>query len=80
MTIPGFAAEAALVGVRRRYVANASGITGAGARVRPQLVRRPNDDCIPGCICVSPINCPCCNSFPWPPWPFPGTDTVSGIL
>ncbi|NES82678.1 MAG: hypothetical protein F6K10_15420 [Moorea sp. SIO2B7] len=24
-------------------------------------------NCIPGCICVSPINCPCCDSlFPWP--------------
>jgi len=80
MMIPGFTAETALLSARHRYVANAAGSTGADARVSPQLVRRPKDDCIPGCICVSPINCPCCNSMPWPPWPVSGADTVSGIL
>jgi hypothetical protein len=30
--------------------------------VIPQM-RIRNPDCIPGCICFSPTNCPCCESI-----------------
>jgi len=71
--LPGFTAEDALYVSAKAY--NAAGLRAAApSGLQPQLRRRPpNDDCIPGCVCVSPINCPCCSSMPWP-WPWPGPD------
>jgi len=71
MSMPGFGAEEGLGASRQRYRTSTAGSAAAGAVVQPQLqlLPRPKGNCIPGCICVSPINCPCCNS--WWPWPWP---------
>jgi hypothetical protein len=67
--LPGFTADDAVYASRTTY--NAASLRAAThSDLLPQLRRWPKDDCIPGCICVSPINCPCCNS--WWPWPGPG--------
>ena len=67
MNLPGFTAEAAL-GRASNYYGSASNSAGGGsvtAQLRP--IRNPfKPNCIPGCICVSPINCPCCTDFPLP--------------
>ena len=66
--IPGFTGEASLYISETQYNMAARGRSRANANLLPQLIRRPEDECIPGCICVSPINCPCCQSLlqPWP--------------
>lgn len=51
----------------------------AKADVRPQFRMWPKDWCIPGCICVSPINCPCCVSIVWP-WPYPWLGPNNGPI
>ena len=66
MNIPGFTAEDSLYMSRRQYNMTGTKSLAAKADIRPQIRRRPSEDCIPGCICVSPINCPCCKSLPWP--------------
>ena len=66
--IPGFTAEDSLYIGRTQYSTTTFRFLGAKADIRPQIRRWPMDDCIPGCVCVSPINCPCCSSIGWPPW------------
>ena len=66
MNIPGFSAEDSLYKSRTQYNMTATKILAAKAGIRPQIRPRPKDWCIPGCICVSPINCPCCTWWPWP--------------
>ena len=70
MNMPGFTAEASLYAVRTKYRMASAGFFAANGNIQPQLRRTPGD-CIPGCICVSPIDCPCCDSWPWP-WPQDG--------
>jgi hypothetical protein len=63
MNIPGFTAEASLAKSVERYALVPVRATSAfGGALIPQL-RRLEQPCIPGCICVSPIDCPCCNSI-----------------
>jgi hypothetical protein len=75
MNIPGFTAEASLAKTIGRYTLVPIRATGAfGRALIPQQIRRlgtPNQPCIPGCICVSPFGCPCCDSIGWP-WPTTG--------
>ena len=66
MNMPGFTAENSLYRSRKQYSVTATKFLSSTADIRPQIRRWPPEDCIPGCICVSPINCPCCNSWPWP--------------
>lgn len=70
--MPGFTAEASLYTSGTQYNMNATRFKKAGADIRPQLRPWPKDWCIPGCVCVSPINCPCCDSIGWP-WPMEST-------
>jgi len=67
--IPGFTAEDSLYIGSTQYSTTTYRFLGAKAEIQPQIRRRPTDGCIPGCICVSPINCPCCGSIDWPQWP-----------
>jgi hypothetical protein len=68
--LPGFTADQSVYQSQNQYRAGA--VQAATAGIRPQLRRWPAEDCIPGCICVSPFDCPCCDSLPWPlPWPLP---------
>jgi hypothetical protein len=70
MTALGFTADVTLYKASGRYRVTVGPASGFYAeQVRPQLSIRRNgaDGCIPGCICVSPIGCPCCDSlFPTP--------------
>jgi hypothetical protein len=66
MTSPGFTAEHSLYRSRTQYKVAVTNYLAGKADIRPQILRWPRDGCIPGCICVSPINCPCCQSWPWP--------------
>ena len=66
MHMPGFTAEDALYQSRRQYHMTATQFGAAKADMRPQIRLWPLEDCIPGCVCVSPIGCPCCKSWPWP--------------
>jgi hypothetical protein len=66
MSMPAFTAEASLYKSRTQYNMSVSRFLAAKADIQPQLRLRPPKDCIPGCVCVSPINCPCCKSWPWP--------------
>lgn len=80
MRMPGFTAEASLYKTSMNYKLAASWAVGAcGQAVIPQLriIRIPDKDCIPGCICVSPINCPCCDIIDFP---FPIDFSSSGTL
>ncbi len=74
VNIPGFTAEDSLYISRTQYHMTATRFLGAKVDIQPQIRWRPTDDCIPGCVCVSPINCPCCDSWPWPTDPFDPTD------
>jgi hypothetical protein len=65
--IPGYTAETSIYSSAMQYRVGPKEAPTPSV-LQPQLRRRPKDDCIPGCICVSPINCPCCDSW----WPFPG--------
>jgi len=60
--VPGFNAEASVHGSTQRYTQapETARIALRSLVVAQMLFRRPLGDCIPGCICVSPINCPCC--------------------
>jgi hypothetical protein len=67
--IPGFTAETSIYSSANHYSISSAGV--ATPSILPQLRKFPGGgDCIPGCICVSPINCPCCDTL-WP-FPFPG--------
>lgn len=73
MTIPRFDAEASLYKTSGHYRLATGRFSGLYAeQVRPQFFypRRGGDWCIPGCICVSPIGCPCCDSL-FPTFPTP---------
>ena len=76
MNIPGFTAEHSLYRHRRHYRMAATALSADRSGILPQLRRRTPDDCIPGCICVSPINCPCCDSLGWPGPKGPKDDSV----
>jgi hypothetical protein len=68
--IPGYTAEVSIYSSANQYWVGPAG-TSTPSMLQPQLRKLPGGgDCIPGCICVSPINCPCCDSV-WP-YPFPG--------
>lgn len=66
MNMPGFTAEAAVYATGRSYRAKArfSG-SNAASGVSPSLIgsRGSGRACIPGCICVQPEGCPCCESI-----------------
>jgi len=66
--IPGYTAETSVYSSANQYW---MGPTAAPtASIQPQIRKFPGGgDCIPGCICFSPINCPCCSMWPYP---FPG--------
>ncbi len=72
--LPGFTAEDSLYASRQHYTMIVTRNVPTEAHIRLQLRRPPKDRCIPGCVCVSPIDCPCCGSLDWP-WPFPRPDT-----
>jgi len=59
INIPGFTADASLYSGSTYSIRVAARFATTG-EVRPQLRREP-EDCIPGCVCVSPIDCPCCD-------------------
>lgn len=74
MKIPGFSAEASLESHRGLVVsATEPRDRDLDTVLSPQLMRRYEDRCIPGCICVTGENCPCCDwvSGPRSPLPFP---------
>ncbi len=77
MNIPEFTAEASLVKSGRRYAFVPGRAIGAFGLVIPQLPRLSGTKkpCIRGCVCVSPIGCPCCDSLDLP-FPFPTTGTT----
>lgn len=64
MNMPRFTAEVSLYKTNTQY--NTAGIKFSTAEVSisPQTWvwpwLWPKDRCIPGWVCVSPINCPCC--------------------
>lgn len=77
MNIPGFTAEDSLYKSRTQYSVTAPKFLAAKADIRPQMIRLPpTENCIRGCVCVSPFGCPCCDSLGWPgPFdPFDPTD------
>ncbi len=67
MTMPGFGAEDSLgITPGHYYMPQRVGMVRCRADVLAQLAFRrpwPWQHCVPGCICVSPINCPCCGSI-----------------
>jgi len=62
--MPGFTAQAADYpsGNSYRSISASTGTTAASG-VFPSLVAPPRRGCIPGCICVTPEGCPCCESI-----------------
>jgi hypothetical protein len=67
LAMPAFSAGAALYQTSEWY-------TGVKHRDQQQNLAlaqlwRRDDSCIEGCICFSPINCPCCVSIFPPYWP-----------
>lgn len=62
--MPGFTAEAADYASGNSY-RSTFGRTGTTAvsGVTPSLVAPDGGRCIPGCICVTPEGCPCCDSI-----------------
>jgi len=67
MKMPGFTAEGSLGRPAMTYTMGTTDISAIGDNILPQLRWQwPEGSCIPGCICVSPIDCPCCVSFPFP--------------
>jgi hypothetical protein len=69
MNIPGFTAEDSLYISRKQYSVTTTKFLAAKGDIQPQLRRSPSEDKTSGCVCVSPINCPCDKPRPWPPWP-----------
>ena len=62
--LPGFTSEQSVSSTSQTYKLNASFEFQKG--IIPQLIRKSgpwSDWCIPGCICVSPDNCPCCEGL-----------------
>jgi hypothetical protein len=63
--LPGFTGEAALEKVGSSFMTGPLRHVTDPHKPSLQLVevarRRGDDWCIPGCICVSPIGCPCCD-------------------
>jgi hypothetical protein len=68
--IPGFVDDWTIGAPHGAYASAARGAPRA-AGVTPAALRFPRGtDCIPGCLCVTGENCPCCDSlFPWPQIP-----------
>jgi hypothetical protein len=69
LNIPGFTAEASLHSGNDRYNAVAQ-FAARKLVLQPQRILWPRgrpgiDWCIANCVCVSQVNCPCCD------WPFP---------
>ena len=64
--MPGFTAEAAHYPSATSYGSRAARPEASG--VLPSLVAPGPGRCIPGCICVTPEGCPCCDSIFKPPW------------
>jgi len=71
MNMPGFTAEEAVKRGSINYTAAIYRTGSANAAIQPQLMKLLNSNCIRGCVCVSPINCPCCESMDPPPPTFP---------
>lgn len=73
MKLPGFSADASLYESKSEY--GSAQFVARPVGVQPQLILWPpgipgRDWCIPNCVCVSQVNCPCCGwNFPrsWPP-------------
>ncbi len=65
MTLPGFTAVASLYMTSNNpyRLASNQAVIGFGEAVIPQAGQPP--DCIPGCICFSPVDCPCCSVYPF---------------
>lgn len=79
-SLPGFTAELSLQRPSGQYASLQGRRRARAGMVTPQLlpIRRPGD-CIPGCICVSPFNCHCCESLlPSPREPWPTFPTILG--
>src|SRR5262245_15177054 len=75
-TMPRFTAEASLYISRKLYAVTAIKFLATKPDIQPQVRRWPPGDCDPGCVCFSPINCPCCKSL-WPlPWPEPNDEHI----
>ena len=67
MPLPGFTAEKSIWMAKTTYTMGKADFSALGDNILPQLRwPSPEGTCIPGCICVSPIDCPCCYSFPSP--------------
>lgn len=67
--LPGFTAGSAVYAARRSYRIGArSSSSSDSSGVVPSIGRAGRGrDCIPGCICVTPEGCPCCDTiFPVP--------------
>jgi hypothetical protein len=63
MGLPNFSGETSLYNTPNSY---RPGFSSNGG-ILPQLMFGPNG-CIPGCVCVTFENCPCCNTL----WDFVG--------
>jgi hypothetical protein len=62
LMVPGFGAIYSLYCTTNQY--DATGVVNGDDRaIVPSLIRRPDTDCTPGCICVAPWDCPCCESL-----------------
>ena len=68
--LPGFTASAALGRSRQTYKGGGTpSAQGGGRRFSVQVQAAfPSSgrDCIPGCLCVTPVGCPCCGTL-FPP-------------
>jgi hypothetical protein len=69
MRSPGFSGELALYRTGHRYRTTWPGhpAIGLALQARATWSGRPGPgrpDCIPGCICVTPEGCPCCDVVP----------------
>jgi hypothetical protein len=73
--LPGFSAEDSLYISTTHYNVSTE-MVATNVKVQPQLRPwpKPPGSCIPNCVCVSPIDCPCCTSMGWP-WPVPEEPT-----
>jgi hypothetical protein len=60
MNMPGFSAEDALYVSKGGYRRLAHRALAPKADIRPQLSPWWPEDCIPGCVCVWGVDCPCC--------------------
>ncbi len=70
MSMPGFTAETALFATTRSYraisrTARLKPLVSPSLRLSRPTSRGPKP-CIPGCICVTPEGCPCCDMLTRP--------------